>query len=521
MRTATRRDIRPEDLGGLVYAQYLRDSTPDQAEGFGPEMQRRANLAFAERYGLVDSGIVYEEYITGTTLRHRTQMMQAVYDLKAKRYAVLLVGWTHRFVRSTADAEWLKRQIREAGGVLVYTAQGFISGQRSTRLQESILHAIDQEYVDNLGDLVTAGLLSKFEADGANGHPPLGTKHVYVRRDGSIAEGPERHTRSVRVLNEAELPVLRALLVRYSQLGSYRKTADWLNQHGFRTHRGGLFTTASIKTVINNPFYGPEEIVRYHSKYPDERTRATPADQQIFPSDIHQLWESAQSNRQFYAARSAPATSRVYPLHVVLRCAHCGSVYHGHSRGAIRRTFHVSEPAGCSRPRMPRSHVLEDQLIEGLQQITLPRQWRSSIRSLLQMPHQDESSVERKRLERMIERLRYQHLCDAIDDPTFRDEFRKLRHQLERLPKQGPTELNAYREPAQLLRSVGNVLGHPAVRRREDAMRWFQRFCQLAFSRIEVEGARITKIHPQAQYRELFAVSLACQMGSSGAVERT
>lgn len=40
---ATRREVRPEDLASMLCAEYIRDSTPDRAEGLGPEIQWLAN----------------------------------------------------------------------------------------------------------------------------------------------------------------------------------------------------------------------------------------------------------------------------------------------------------------------------------------------------------------------------------------------------------------------------------------------------------------------------------------------
>jgi hypothetical protein len=91
-------------------------------------------------------------------------------------------------------------------------------------------------------------------------------------------------------------------------------------------------------------------------------------------------------------------------------------------------------------------------------------------------------------------------------------EFRALREQLQSLPPSAPPLLDAYRELADLLSSMGKIVGHPTVRRREDARLWFKRFCELTFVRVDVisvEGSRILGLHPQSRYRELLAVSLA------------
>jgi hypothetical protein len=333
---------------------------------------------------------------------------------------------------------------------------------------------------------------------------------VYLRRDGTLAEGPERHTRAIRVLNEAELPVLRALLQRYAEFGSYRKTADWLNTQGYRSHAAGLFTTASIKTIILNPFYGPEEIVRYHARYDDIRERSTPKERQVFPEEIHELWQPAQATRESRTCRYGSTAGRhVYPLRPVLRCAHCASVYHGQFVKQDRYSKHAGQDKGCGRPFLCRSAILEDQLAEALSQVQIPRNWRSQIQRLLRAPHRDEASEQRARLEKMLEKLRYQHLCEAIDDETLRREVRSIKAQLGSLAPRPPSPIEAFREPVELFRSVGRIVAHPAVRRREDGMSLYRRFCELAFSRIEVSGSRIQSIAPKAKYRELFAISLA------------
>ena len=47
------KDIAFEDLKGLRAEGYIRDSTKDKAEGFGPDTQRHAIEQFARLYGLI------------------------------------------------------------------------------------------------------------------------------------------------------------------------------------------------------------------------------------------------------------------------------------------------------------------------------------------------------------------------------------------------------------------------------------------------------------------------------------
>ena len=54
MRTSpNQKEITFEDLKGLRAEGYVRDSTLDQRDGFGPDIQRNNILRFAQCYGLV------------------------------------------------------------------------------------------------------------------------------------------------------------------------------------------------------------------------------------------------------------------------------------------------------------------------------------------------------------------------------------------------------------------------------------------------------------------------------------
>lgn len=141
--------------------------------------------------------------------------------------------------------------------------------------------------------------------------------------------------------------------------------------------------------------------------------------------------------------------------------------------------------------------------------VSLPDDWQKQIVRLLRKPAGDPFAGERREIERRIERLRYQHLCEAIDDQTFHREFRALKSQLDRIPIQSETALDTYQAPAELLSSMGTIIGHPAIRRRQDGMIRLRRFCALAFRTIQISGRSLAAIEPRPRYAELFVVALA------------
>jgi DNA invertase Pin-like site-specific DNA recombinase len=512
-RRIIRRDITPEELRGLPYAEYIRESTPEQGDKFGPDAQRRANREFAQRYGLVNSGLKYEEYSSGRDVVNRPLFQQARADMEAGKYRILIVAYSDRLARNAADAEQFKAQVRAANGFIVYSSLGMVSGQRSTALAEGVFHVLDAQYSEDVSLKVTDGLREKFVSGGCNGVPPLGSKHKYLRADGTSAEGPERNTTPVRVLDAATLPTLIAVLTRYSKAGSCRGTAEWLNAQGHLTKRRRPFTQDSVKEIIRNPYFGPDEVVIYHKGDVDEARRLTPVDEQIFPEEVHQLWSRCQEKKGTRSSRAAAARSRIYPLHEVLTCATCESQYNGQPRytagGDGRHSVHKRRDIECGTPSRVKSEVLEGQLMEVLNGVQLPHDWASQLRLLIGQPRTDDHVEERTRIQTAIKRIKDQHKWGVIDDAEFLKDFRQLQAQLDSVPSEYPTRLDDYRIPADLLKSVGSIVGHPALRTWDDGMRLIKQFCDVAFSKVEVDRARIVRVHPKDQYRDLFAVALA------------
>ncbi len=297
---------------------------------------------------------------------------------------------------------------------------------------------------------VQMGLREKFQSGVANGVPPLGTKNAYIRRDGTPANARDRSSRAIRVIDEEKMPALRALLSRYADKGSYRKTADWLNAQGFTNREGTSFTTASVKEVIRNPFFGPEEVVIFHRGDVDEVRRETEKERQIFPDDIHSLWLQAQEKRKPRSSFQPSTKGLVYPLHPVLRCSECGSVYNGQPREGTRYSEHRGPRTTCRCPFRVKSEKLEAQFFEMMNQVAVPRSWKQQILRLLDQSPVDEHVHARDRLQRAVARIQDMYKWGDLDPDDYRSQARSLQEQLAMIPPPAPVDINNYRSAVDL-----------------------------------------------------------------------
>ena len=115
MSLARATDLRPEDLAGRTWAGYVRESTKGQADRYGPDIQRTEQTRFAERHGLVTTGLEYLDLVSGKDTLRRSDFTRMVGDAEAGAFDVLLVYDTSRFARNIEDAYAYRRRIAAAG----------------------------------------------------------------------------------------------------------------------------------------------------------------------------------------------------------------------------------------------------------------------------------------------------------------------------------------------------------------------------------------------------------------------
>jgi hypothetical protein len=114
--------------------------------------------------------------------------------------------------------------------------------------------------------------------------------------------------------------------------------------------------------------------------------------------------------------------------------------------------------------------------------------------------------TERKnQLTNQLDRLRKQHLWGLIDDESAQTEGHRIQEELRSIPARA-SGIDAYRAPAELLRSVGAIIAAATRTERPDAMEAYRSWIRTVFARIETDGTVIREVQFREQYRELFAV---------------
>ena len=493
------RQITFEDLGDLRAEGYIRESDPDQRDGFGPEIQRRNINGFAERYRLVLGDRWYTEFVTGRSVDKRRQFRQFLEDARMDLFDVLLVDHTSRFGRNQADCIRYKEEMERLGKVVVFVSQGIISGSDRDFISERINETLDEAYSRNLSRYVKEGKARKAEAGYALGRAPLG----YKQEKAPSGRG------AYMVPDESTMPALLALLEGYaSGEHSFETLAQELNARDLRTSYANTFTQSSVNQVLSNPFY--EGKFFYHRRRYDEELRDGV---HIVPDRVKELWQRCQQVRRQKAIPGNPSPStrnhRVYPLTGVLVCDQCDRPFHGVSTvskpRSYPRMFHSLRRCHM-RPLSVSAPSVEAEFVKRvLSCIRLDDGWSGAILQVLANEGaQPDNALQRKRIERALANLKKQHLWGAVTDEAFKAEYLALSRQLRALePNAIKTVTPDLDRAAQLLTDLPALWQHPGVsaeQRRDLAREVFQE--------VRLREGHLSAVKPRPEYAPLLAYSI-------------
>jgi DNA invertase Pin-like site-specific DNA recombinase len=455
-------DLRPEDLAGRSWAGYVRESTRGQADRYGPDLQRAEQGRFGERHGLVPSNREYVDLVSGKDTLRRTDFARMVTDAEAGAFEVLLCYDTSRFARNVADAWAYRDRLARAGVVVVFCADGLISGNVETYELEGLKTVSDAAYIRRLSRNVARGYEQKWRLfDDPGGHPPAGFARTGERQLLSPVEGPD-------------LERVRRAYAMYAA-GSWSDTAlaDDL----------GL-TEPGLSEILTNPMYAGR-VIR-HKGRPDEEER--PA---RFPAPVDPgLFERVQAIRAERRTRhpGGIARRRPYPLARLMRCVHCGSGYHGDANNDRRRIRHARRPA-CGPSATFRADRFEAQIAGLFDRVRLSE---ADVAQVLQAMHgiaPSTAAPDPAALARARALLQERLAAGSIAIDAFGREWRRLERPATAEPMP-PDELRL-RRARNLLLEFGTLWRNPAVpdQLREEALREI-------LARVDVDGPEIIAVHP-------------------------
>ncbi len=456
---------------------YVRVSSEEQAQGHSLEAQERECREFLARekpqWNLV--GVFRDEHSGKTTKRPGfQQMLRTIYEGKAN---AIVCHHLDRFSRNLQDILFYFRELEGMNVVMAFAKDRFDFSTEEGRLQFHILAVFADWYINNLAREVRKGKISRILKGLHNNLLPFG----YRSGADGVAEPDSETAEAVREAYE-----------RYST-GQYtdRDIARWLNEQGYRTRRGRLWTKDAVRDMLQNEFY--LGMVKYKGALYPGRHRP------IIPPE---LFARAQAVREAHgrAPRAVTPTVRVYLLSGLGRCAHCGRTLRaqGGRYGYYRESSRERGFADCPMAgRSIRVEKAEEQLSRLMMGFVLPGEWQEEIRALLEDEDRRAAvRAERERLEGRLRRLAELYADGLMERREYEAERDEIRRQMEGLVV---VETNEVLEAGYHLETLGEVwpVAQPEER---------QKLCRLMLKAVyvDMERQRIVRVVPKEDFVLLF-----------------
>jgi site-specific DNA recombinase len=334
-------------------ATYTRISTDEERQPNSLEAQRVRLESFVASQPGWQNGLRYEDQFTGTVIE-RPALTRLLRDARRGRFDVLLVYRVDRLARSIRGLAQIIEELDQAGVVFRSATEPFDTGMPAGRMMVQMLGVFAEFERALIVERITAGLERKAARGGwCGGQRPYGL-NIAADRD-SLERNP------------TEAPLIPVIFDMYAnrKAGS-SALADWLNDHGYRTKNGRLWSKESVITVLRNRVYIGEIYYR-GNWYPAPH-------QPLIPKELFEKAQAILTERSEDRSKRA-ANPAEYLLTGRIRCGRCGQAYVGtaaHGRNG-RYTYYTC----FTRARYGTKHCANDRLpAERLEQAVTQRLWQ-------------------------------------------------------------------------------------------------------------------------------------------------
>ena len=359
-----------DELEGRRAARWVRESTRNQYDTFGPEAQREQQDRAIARHGLVDTGLSWTVAHSGRTVGSTSQFTDML-AAAGRDYDVLVVGYVSRFARDLRTAVNARHDLHSAGAAILFCDERVLSSDEEA-WETWAREAVEAEaYSRRLGKRIREGYAAKFRrlAD-QGGNAPLG-----FRRTGQ---------QSTLAIAHDTIASAVALFERYGT-GSV-SLDDLADETG---HRSDM-----LRELLRNPIY---------NGWVTRRGERAAAPWRVNPPVSDVLWEQVEGVRHRHTHGGGPRVAgRIDLVRGLVRCA-CGSRVkaNGTKRGQQRR-YHVAPvpcPAGTEHAVLASSRI-EDTIEAQVSGIRLNAKTTTDIVRVLSSPTTAPQSIDRARSER-------------------------------------------------------------------------------------------------------------------------
>lgn len=227
----------------MKVAGYIRVSTEEQNNGYGPAMQLDAINEYCQKNGHELVSLYQDLGISGSTMeRPGLQEMLGSLD----RFDAIVVYSVCRLSRDRIDTQIIAdRMLWRAGKTLLATTQHVDISTEEGRLMVALYAGINQIERVKIINRMSDGRKAKKKTGGyAGGRPAFGKRKFWTLDDeGNVAEK--------KLVEDPKEQAAIDLIRRHAQSGkSHYAIAKYLNEHGHTTKSGKAWTHVQVGRIL-------------------------------------------------------------------------------------------------------------------------------------------------------------------------------------------------------------------------------------------------------------------------------
>ncbi len=284
---------------------YIRVSDESQIDGYSLDAQKAEISRWCNRHGYSIVDFYSDEGLTAHTdkISRRPELVRLLGDAPKGGFDCVVVHMLDRWARNVTVQRQALQQLGQYNIGFVSVTEDVDFTTPAGRLLMTTMGGVAEFFSDQLGLHVQKSQRQLAELGLPVGPIPFG----YHRQE-------DKKLPPVKVDGETE--VVKGGFLKRAEGDSYGEIADWLNNRGFHTREGNVFTAHAIKDMLNNRFYCG--YIKYKGREYKGKHEA------IVSEELFQRVQSRKQKREIIRTVHGPKGM----LQGMIACAYCHNPLH-------------------------------------------------------------------------------------------------------------------------------------------------------------------------------------------------